>query len=135
MFRTGPQLRRTLERWLAAEQEPQTRLDAVRAAAEVRRIADEVLEQRVVEARSFHHSWSDIAAAVGVTRQSAHRRWRHVEDLAARLRAERELAFRSRRVAAAQPEAAPRANDWSRFRDAPDEPRASRTDWVPHWEE
>jgi hypothetical protein len=60
--RTDPELRRALQRWLDAEQEPQTRLEALRVAAEVAKLTGEMLDQRVVEARSFHHTWADIAA-------------------------------------------------------------------------
>jgi hypothetical protein len=94
--RTDPQLRRALERWIAAEQAELTRLHAVRLAAEIRRLADEVLDQRVLEARSFHASWAEVAEAVGITRQSAHRRWRHLDDPARALAAARQAAFRSK---------------------------------------
>ena len=87
-----------LERWLAAESEPQTRLQALHTAAQVSRLAQEVLTQRVIEARSFYRSWSQIAAAVGVTKQSANRRWRALDAAAEALAAERERAFKARRV-------------------------------------
>jgi hypothetical protein len=94
--RTDPQLRRALERWIAAEREAMTRIDAVRLAAEIGRLADEVLDQRVLEARSFHATWAEIAEAVGITRQSAHRRWRHLDELARALAAARQAELRSK---------------------------------------
>ena len=94
---TGPELRRALERWIAAEDSHLTRLDAVRIATEVRRLADQVLDQRVLEARAHNLSWIKIAEAVGITRQSAHRRWRHLEAPARALAEEREKQFRSSR--------------------------------------
>lgn len=94
---TGPELRRALERWLAAEDSELSRLDAVRVAAEVRRLADQVLEQRVLEARAHNRPWAQIAEAVGITRQSAHRRWRNLEAPARALAEEVEKRFRSPR--------------------------------------
>ena len=52
-----------------------------------------------MEARTFRHTWEDMAAAVGITRQSAHRRWRHLEVDAAALAADRERRFRARHLA------------------------------------
>jgi AraC-like DNA-binding protein len=94
---TDPELRRALERWLAAEDSDLSRVDAVRIAAEVRRLADQVLDQRVLEARAHNWSWAKIARAVGITRQSAHRRWRHLEAPARALAEEKEKRFRSSR--------------------------------------
>jgi hypothetical protein len=91
--RTDPQLQRALERWIAAEQEEMTRVDAVRLAAEIGRLAEEVLDQRVLEARSFHATWAEIAEAIGITRQSAHRRWRHLDEHAQALAAARQAEF------------------------------------------
>lgn len=97
VHRTDPELRRALEHWIGAEQEAMTRLDTVRLAAEIGRLAHEVLEQRVLEARSFNDSWARIADAVGITRQSAHKRWRHLEEPARSLAEERQARFRSSR--------------------------------------
>lgn len=97
VHRTDPELRRALEHWIGAEQEGMTRLDAVRLAAEIGRLAHEVLDQRVLEARAFNHSWTHIADAVGITRQSAHKRWRHLEEPARALAEERQARFRSSR--------------------------------------
>jgi len=97
--RTGPELRALLERWLAAESEPLTRLQALHVAAQVCRLAEEVLTQRVIEARSFYRSWSQIGEAVGITKQSANRRWRALDAAAQALAAERERQFKARRVA------------------------------------
>ncbi|MDQ3488240.1 MAG: hypothetical protein M3468_10965 [Acidobacteriota bacterium] len=94
---TDPELRRALERWLAAEESDLSRLDAVRVAAEVRRLADQVLDQRVLQARAHNWPWAQIAKVVGITRQSAHRRWRHLEAPARALAEEQEKQFRSSR--------------------------------------
>ncbi len=96
-IRTGPALRKTLRRWLAAEEQPLDRLEAVRIAAEVLKLVDEVLEQRVLEARAFRKTWADIAEQVGITRQSAHRRWRHLDEPAEELHQYRERLWRPRR--------------------------------------
>lgn len=100
---TDPELRRALERWIAAEESDLSRLDAVRVAAEVRRLADQVLDQRVLEARACDWPWAQIAKAVGVTRQSAHRRWRHLEAPARALAEDREKRFHSSRWPPAAP--------------------------------
>jgi hypothetical protein len=94
---TGPALRKALRRWLAAEEQPQDRLEAVRSAAEVLKLAEEVLEQRVLEARAFRRTWADIADQVGITRQSAHRRWRHLDEPAEELLRHRERLYNPRR--------------------------------------
>jgi hypothetical protein len=94
---TGPALRKRLRWWLAAEEEPQYRIEALRIAAEVLALAEEILEQRVLEARAFGHTWADIAAQVGITRQSAHRRWRHLDGPAEELRRQRSRLYMPRR--------------------------------------
>ncbi len=94
---TGPALRKALRRWLAAEEQPQDRLEAVRSAAEVLKLAEEVLEQRVLEARAFRRTWADIADQIGITRQSAHRRWRHLDPLADAIATDRQHRFRPSR--------------------------------------
>jgi hypothetical protein len=95
---TDPELRRALEKWLAAESEGmENRLEAVRVAAEVARLVGEVLDQRGMEARAYNRSWSAIAEAVGITRQSAHKRWRHLEPRARALAEAEEARFRSSR--------------------------------------
>lgn len=96
-IRTDSQLRTALARWLETEEGEQDRLEAIRTVVEVAALAEEVLAQRVLEARAFNRSWAEIAAAVGVTRQSAYRRWRHLDDAAAALSAERERQFRTTR--------------------------------------
>src|SRR5688572_22659134 len=96
-IRTGPALRKALRRWLEAEAQPQTRLEGVRIAAEVLNLAEEVLEQRVLEARAFRKTWADIAEQVGITRQSAHRRWRHLDEAAEELDRQRDRLFYPRR--------------------------------------
>jgi hypothetical protein len=95
---TDPELRRALEKWLAVESEGMdSRVEAVRIAAEVGRLAAEVLDQRVMEARAHNWPWAEIAKAVGITRQSAHRRWRHLEPRARALAEAQEARFRSSR--------------------------------------
>jgi hypothetical protein len=101
--RAGPALREVLTRWLEAEAQPMTRLEALRVVQEVVRLAEQVRDQRVVEARVFRHSWAEIAAAVGIARQSAHRRWHGLDAAAAALAEERERQFRSRQLPAAVP--------------------------------
>jgi len=109
-IQTSAALRSALQRWLDTEEQPQTRLDALRTAAEVLKLAEEVLEQRVLEARSFGHSWAEVADEVGITRQSAHRRWRHLDPTANALAANRERHFRPARTPASSPD------DWDRWR-------------------
>jgi len=48
-----------------------------RTAAELRDI-EATLETTVARALHWGASWTDIGAALGVTRQSAHRRYRHL---------------------------------------------------------
>jgi hypothetical protein len=95
---TDPELRRALEKWLAAESEGmENRLEAVRVAAEAGRLAAQVLDQRVLEARAHNWPWAEIGKVVGITRQSAHRRWRHLEPKARALAQADEARFRSSR--------------------------------------
>jgi hypothetical protein len=96
-IRTGPALRKALRGWLEAEAQPQTRLEGVRIAAEVLTLVEEVLEQRVLEARAFRKTWADIAEQVGITRQSAHRRWRHLDEPARELDRQRDRMFYPRK--------------------------------------
>lgn len=42
--------------------------------------ADDVVEAAVLEARRAGHSWAEIALALGVRRQSAHKRYGHLEQ-------------------------------------------------------
>jgi hypothetical protein len=67
------------------------------------RLAEQERDQRVVEARAFRHSWAEIAGAVGIARQSAHRRWHGLDAAAAVLAEERERQFRPRQLLAATP--------------------------------
>ncbi len=50
-----------------------------------------------LEARAHNWPWAQIAKVVGITRQSAHRRWRHLEAPARALVEEEEKRFRSSR--------------------------------------
>lgn len=50
--------------------------DAARSALNE---ADTAVESCVLEARRVGHSWSEIALALGVRRQTAHKRYRHLE--------------------------------------------------------
>lgn len=54
--------------------------DLVEDAARLRAQADWVLERAIVAARAAGTSWEDIGAALGVTRQEAHRRYRAAEQ-------------------------------------------------------
>ena len=53
-------------------------LQALGVLAEVERWQRPVLEKAVAQARSKGSSWADIGAALGVSRQSAHERFRHI---------------------------------------------------------
>ena len=52
-------------------------LTAARQADHRRRAANNDLNDAVARAMHWGASWADIADALGVTRQSAHRRYRH----------------------------------------------------------
>jgi hypothetical protein len=51
----------------------------------------------VLEARAHNWPWAEIGKVVGITRQSAHRRWRHLEPKARALAQADEARFRSSR--------------------------------------
>lgn len=55
----------------------------VEAGAELEARLDAAMTEQVWVARSRDVSWTEIAAAVGITRQAAHKRWRHLDDVAA----------------------------------------------------
>lgn len=55
---------------------PEMGIDEVRKAAEDHRLSGERLDSSVSEARRYGVSWADIGKAVGVTRQTAHERWK-----------------------------------------------------------
>lgn len=54
-------------------------LEAVRRAAEDRRAAELNLDHAVAAARKVGSSWAEIGDAVGISRQSAHERWRRID--------------------------------------------------------
>ncbi|WP_208651529.1 hypothetical protein [Gordonia alkanivorans] len=62
--------------WRREHLDPIDVVDEIRAAAEARRDADARLDAAVAKARRLGHSWADIGAAAGMTRQSANERWR-----------------------------------------------------------
>lgn len=51
------------------------RTDAIKSYVEVRNAADEAIALAVEHARYDGASWADIAAALGVTTQAAHKRY------------------------------------------------------------
>ncbi len=55
-------------------------LQALGVLAEVERWQRPLLEKAVTNARAMGSSWSEIGNALGVTRQSAHQRFRHVSS-------------------------------------------------------
>lgn len=56
-----------------------TSLDLVRRAAHEAEAADRRLDDAVAATRNCGVSWSDIGEAVGISRQSAHTRWRRFD--------------------------------------------------------
>jgi transcriptional regulator of acetoin/glycerol metabolism len=53
-------------------------LDAgLRAVARLRRLAEQLEAEQVAAARRAGWSWQDIAARLGVTRQTIHRKYQH----------------------------------------------------------
>jgi transcriptional regulator of acetoin/glycerol metabolism len=55
-------------------------LDAgLRAAARLRRLAEQLEAEQVAAARRAGWSWQDIAARLGVTKQTVHRKYRRQE--------------------------------------------------------
>ncbi|MER7128984.1 helix-turn-helix domain-containing protein [Streptosporangium saharense] len=49
----------------------------LRAVARLRQLAEQLEAERVAEARRAGWSWQDIAARLGVTKQTVHRKHRH----------------------------------------------------------
>ena len=47
----------------------------LRAVARLRRLAEQLEAERVAEARRAGWSWQDIAARLGVTKQTVHRKY------------------------------------------------------------
>lgn len=62
--------------WHRAHLDPINVDDEIRAAAHARREADAQLDAAVTKARRLGRSWAEIGAASGMTRQSAHERWK-----------------------------------------------------------
>ena len=61
---------------LVTDADPRTGLRAVGGAA--RRLVERLEESQVRRARELGWSWQDIADALGVSRQAAHKKHRHV---------------------------------------------------------
>ena len=59
-------------------------LRALRAVSALRRLADQLENQQVEEALRRGHTWQDIAGALGVTRQAAHKK--HARRISPELR-------------------------------------------------
>jgi phage shock protein A len=53
---------------------------ALQAVARLRRLVEQLEAEHVAAARRAGRSWQDIAAHLGVTKQTAHRKHRHVEE-------------------------------------------------------
>lgn len=52
---------------------------ALRAAARLVRLAEQLEAEQVAAARSAGWTWQEIALRLGVTKQTVHRKYRHVE--------------------------------------------------------
>ncbi|MDG4790825.1 helix-turn-helix domain-containing protein [Micromonospora sp. WMMD1102] len=52
---------------------------ALRAVARLRRLVEQVEAEQVAAARRAGWSWSDVAARLGVTKQTVHRKYRDQE--------------------------------------------------------
>ncbi len=63
--------------WLGSIRQ-EHRIEAVRQAAAASRTAERSLSEAVKSVRARGHSWAEIGEAVGISRQSAHERWREL---------------------------------------------------------
>ncbi|GAA5180045.1 helix-turn-helix domain-containing protein [Rugosimonospora acidiphila] len=54
---------------------------ALRAIARLRRLMEQLEAEQVIAARRAGWSWQDIAARLGVTKQTVHRKYRHNEEV------------------------------------------------------
>ncbi|MFK4362344.1 AsnC family protein [Rhodococcus sp. 27YEA6] len=59
---------------------PEETLAAIRQSAEDHRMSQERLDRAVAAARAGGASWADIGRAAGVTRQTAHERWKALSE-------------------------------------------------------
>lgn len=53
---------------------------ALRAVARLRRLVEQLETEHVAAARRAGWSWRDIAEGLGVTKQTVHRKYRHLEE-------------------------------------------------------
>lgn len=72
-----------LDRWESEHMQASAAVTRIRAARAQTAAAERDLEAAVAEARSHCVSWETIGRAAGITRQSAHARWRHLDELCA----------------------------------------------------
>jgi hypothetical protein len=54
---------------------------ALRAAARLRLLAEQIEAEQVTRARRSGWSWQQIAECLGVTKQSVHRKYRRLEEV------------------------------------------------------
>jgi IS30 family transposase len=54
---------------------------ALRAIARLRHLVEQLEAEHVAAARRAGWSWQDIAARLGVTKQTVHRKYRHLKEI------------------------------------------------------
>jgi transcriptional regulator of acetoin/glycerol metabolism len=54
---------------------------ALRAIARLRHLVEQLEADHVTAARQAGWSWQDIAARLGVTKQTVHRKYRHLKEV------------------------------------------------------
>jgi DNA-directed RNA polymerase specialized sigma24 family protein len=54
---------------------------ALRAVARLRRLIERLEAEQVLAARREGLSWQDVAERLGVTKQTVHRKYRHLEEI------------------------------------------------------
>lgn len=72
---TGHELATAVEEWSAATAVQGGYLGEVRATVQLQRLLDQALAEAVTDARKRHATWDDVAAAAGISRQGASKRW------------------------------------------------------------